>query len=313
MMTMYILMAIIGLIIEIAGAGILVKQSICFAKITEIPKTYAAMFLCGMGSGLYFFIDAVIKSMKNAGQEISSSAVVTVLFSVLLILAICAMTGKMKIRRGVIQQELSFFIFVQIVLLYLSADYLFHGKHSMRILSRTDGIVLLIMFVIFFGGVIKKTFSWIKAPKNVKINLPMLLLCGLGILFVTCGEFMMLYFVNKTGITEILQKEVLQQLLDSVMLIFPCFVISMWLIKYGEMDLVIGNVIGYGMMSVAASIGAAVIIQPIMVSVSEIYDMIMLCCASVMVWLFAYKYDQLSRLQGCIMATVFVIYMIGKI
>ena len=129
------------------------------------------MLLCGMGSGLYFFIDAVIKSMKNAGQEISSSAVDTVLFSVLLILGICAMTGKMKIRRGVIQQELSFFIFVQIVLLYLSADYLFHGKHSMRILSRTDGIVLFILFVIFVGGVIKKTFPWIKAPKNVKINL----------------------------------------------------------------------------------------------------------------------------------------------
>ena len=65
-MKIYLLTIIIGFILEMLGADILVKQNICFAKITKIPKVY------------------------------------------------------------------------------LSADYLFHGKHSMRILSGIDGVILFL-------------------------------------------------------------------------------------------------------------------------------------------------------------------------
>ena len=123
---MYILMAIIGSIFEIAGAGILVKQSICFAKIIKIPKVYISIALCGAGSGLSFFIYGIICSVAKNGQAVPAYASVSVLSGILLILGICAMIGKMKIYHGVMQQDFSFLIFVEIVLLYLSADYLFH-------------------------------------------------------------------------------------------------------------------------------------------------------------------------------------------
>ena len=48
MMKIYLLTIIIGFILEMLGADILVKQNICFAKITKIPKVYIAMILCGM-------------------------------------------------------------------------------------------------------------------------------------------------------------------------------------------------------------------------------------------------------------------------
>ena len=126
-MKIYLLTIIIGFILEMLGADILVKQNICFAKITKIPKVYIAMILCGMGSGLSFLIYTIIRSLQNNNQMIPFHTSITVLSGILLILGICAMTGKIKIYRGVMQQDFSYLIFVEIILLYLSADYLFHG------------------------------------------------------------------------------------------------------------------------------------------------------------------------------------------
>ena len=118
--------------------------------------------------------------------------IITVLAVILLILGICAMTGKIKIYRGVMQQDFSYLIFVEIILLYLSADYLFHGKHSMRILSGIDGVILFAFFVVYLYIIGKITYRGIMNDENVNIDLTAILFCGLGIVITTAGGIMML-------------------------------------------------------------------------------------------------------------------------
>lgn len=83
--------------------------------------------------------------------------------------------------------------------------------------------------------------------------------------------------------------------------------------KQGKQDYVIGNVIGCSIVNLTIVVGAAAVISPIMVSVSEIYDMIALCCSAVCVWIFAYKNNELQRIHGCVMATMFVAYVVYRI
>ena len=84
--------------------------------------------------------------------------------------------------------------------------------------------------------------------------------------------------------------------------VLPALWISVFAWKQGKQDYVIGIVVG-----------AAAVISPIMVSVSEIYDMIALCCSAVCVWIFAYKNNELQRIHGCVMATMFVAYVVYRI
>lgn len=313
MMKIYLLTIIIGFILEMLGADILVKQNICFAKITKIPKVYIAMILCGMGSGLSYLIYTIIRSLQKDNQMIPFHTSITVLSGILLILGICAMTGKMKIYRGVMQQDFSYLIFVEIILLYLSADYLFHGKHSMRILSGIDGVILFAFFVVYLYIIGKKTYRGIKNDENVKIDLTAILICGLGIIITTAGGIMMLLSVDKIVIPGLLKKYAGKEFIKILIMIIPNIFISIWSIKNREPDLIMGNLLGYSMTCLTGAVGVAAMINPIVISVSEIYNMIILCCGSIMVWLFAYKDQQLNRFHGCVMGTVFVVYMVSMV
>lgn len=295
------------------GADILVKQNICFAKITKIPKVYIAMILCGMGSGLSYLIYTIIRSLQKDNQMIPFHTSITVLSGILLILGICAMTGKMKIYRGVMQQDFSYLIFVEIILLYLSADYLFHGKHSMRILSGIDGVILFAFFVVYLYIIGKKTYRGIKNDENVKIDLTVILICGLGIIITTAGGIMMLLSVDKIVIPGLLKKYAGKEFIKILIMIIPNIFISIWSIKNKEPDLILGNLLGYSMTCLTGAVGVAAMINPIVISVSGIYNMIILCCGSIMVWLFAYKDQQLNRFHGCVMGTVFVVYMVSMV
>lgn len=313
MMKIYLLTIIIGFILEMLGADILVKQNICFAKITKIPKIYIAMILCGMGSGLSYLIYIIIQSLQKNNQMIPFHTSITVLSGILLILGICAMTGKMKIYHGVMQQDFSYLIFVEIILLYLSADYLFHGKHSMRILSGIDGVILFAFFVVYLYIIGKKTYRGIMNDKNVKIDLTAILFCGLGIIITTAGGIMMLLSVNKIVIPGLLKKYAGKEFIKILIMIIPNIYISIWSIKNREPDLIMGNLLGYSMTCLTGAVGVAAMINPIVISVSGIYNMIILCCGSIMVWLFAYKDQQLNRFHGCVMGTVFVVYMVSMV
>lgn len=313
MMKIYLLTIIIGFILEMLGADILVKQNICFAKITKIPKVYIAMILCGMGSGLSYLIYTIIRSLQKDNQMIPFHTSITVLSGILLILGICAMTGKMKIYRGVMQQDFSYLIFVEIILLYLSADYLFHGKHSMRILSGIDGVILFAFFVVYLYIIGKKTYRGIKNDENVKIDLTAILICGLGIIITTAGGLMMLLSVDKIVIPGLLKKYAGKEFIKILIMIIPNIFISIWSIKNREPDLILGNLLGYSMTCLTGAVGVAAMINPIVISVSGIYNMIILCCGSIMVWLFAYKDQQLNRFHGCVMGTVFVVYMVSMV
>lgn len=312
-MKIYLLTIIIGFILEMLGADILVKQNICFAKITKIPKVYIAMILCGMGSGLSYLIYTIIRSLQKDNQMIPFHTSITVLSGILLILGICAMTGKMKIYRGVMQQDFSYLIFVEIILLYLSADYLFHGKHSMRILSGIDGVILFAFFVVYLYIIGKKTYRGIKNDENVKIDLTAILICGLSIIITTAGGIMMLLSVDKIVIPGLLKKYAGKEFIKILIMIIPNIFISIWSIKNREPDLILGNLLGYSMTCLTGAVGVAAMINPIVISVSGIYNMIILCCGSIMVWLFAYKDQQLNRFHGCVMGTVFVVYMVSMV
>lgn len=313
MMKIYLLTIIIGFILEMLGADILVKQNICFAKITKIPKVYIAMILCGMGSGLSYLIYTIIRSLQKDNQMIPFHTSITVLSGILLILGICAMTGKMKIYRGVMQQDFSYLIFVEIILLYLSADYLFHGKHSMRILSGIDGVILFAFFVVYLYIIGKKTYRGIKNDENVKIDLTAILICGLSIIITTASGIMMLLSVDKIVIPGLLKKYAGKEFIKILIMIIPNIFISIWSIKNREPDLILGNLLGYSMTCLTGAVGVAAMINPIVISVSGIYNMIILCCGSIMVWLFAYKDQQLNRFHGCVMGTVFVVYMVSMV
>lgn len=268
-----------------------------------------------LGSAGWNIVNAILCGEHHQTQNVMTASVAGSLFMILLILGICAMTGKMRIPRGTMERDFSYLIIVAIVVLYLSADYLFHGKHAVRMISRVDGIILIIFFIYYLYMTGKITWKAVKNNENVKIDSALLLKCECSIVVIICGSLLLSCGWN--NIKNIISMPVSEMIVDHLSAVaigvLPALWISAFAWKQGKMDYVIGNVIGCSVVNLTFVVGAAAVISPVMVSVSEIYDMIALCCGAILVWIFAYKNNELQRIHGCVMATIFVAYAVYRI
>ena len=314
MMYIYFAITLAGMILQLIGADILVKQSVCFAKITKIPKVYIGVLLCGIVPRTGILIPQLWK-WKTGYYDTFSFSMVTSLMELLLILGIAAMICEIKIPRGIIQKDFSYMILVSIVLLYLSADYLFHGKHSIRVISQVDGAILIAFFIYYFFLIGKITFLGIKNSENVKIPSDFRLWCGIGVVILVVSEIILLYFGQKTG-NYVLDKcgmKNLRFVVNDILTFLPCFFISIWAVRREQTDIMVGNVLGNIIFYITGEVGIMSLIHPAMVSISEIYEMILMCICSIVVWGFGYSKNKWNRIHGCVMVTIFVTYMIMKL
>lgn len=313
-MYMYFIITLAGIILQLIGADILVKQSICFAKITKIPKVYIGTLLCGIIPGAGILISQIWRC-KTEYYGTWSFSMVTSLMELLLVLGIAAMICEIKIPRGIIQKDFSYMILVSVILLYLSADYLFHGKHSMRVISQVDGIILIVFFIYYLFLVGKITFHGIETFDNVKINSIIWLWCGIGVVVLIVSQMIVLYFGQKTGdyVSDKCSISNFGLIINELLKFLPCFLISISAVKREENDIIIGNVLGNIIFYMTAGVGTMALIHPVMVSISEIYDIILMCICSILVWGFGYRKNRWNRMHGCAMVTIFVIYIIIKL
>ena len=315
MMNIYIMIIlfITGLLVQILGADILVKQNICFAKNKKLSKEYAAMFV-GMIQAVFWSIGRVIiYNEQKTIQVLSINGSMVIMVNVLLILGICSMIYKIKISDRVVSQEFSYLIVTEIIILFLSADYLFHGKNSMRTISRSDSIILIVLFMGFLVVFIKNIYKMCIDQKNVKINAKWGYKCGLGVLLWILGSLFFSFFLIKIVRYIPIENDIRYRIIILLETVAPCMAACYFYIKERAIEFIFGHILGFSIGASILPIGLAGLVTQITISYKEIYNMVILCFASVLLWIFAYRKNEITRYQGCAMATIFVAYLLFNI
>ena len=315
MMNIYIMIIlfITGLLVQILGADILVKQNICFAKNKKLSKEYAAMFV-GMIQAVFWSIGRVIiYNEQKTIQVMSINGSMVIMVNVLLILGICSMIYKIKISDRVVSQEFSYLIVTEIIILFLSADYLFHGKNSMRTISRSDSIILIVLFMGFLVVFIKNIYKMCIDQKNVKINAKWGYKCGLGVLLWILGSLFFSFCLIKIVRYIPIENDIRYRIIILLETAAPSMAACYFYIKERAIEFIFGHMLGFSIGASILPIGLAGLVTQITISYKEIYNMVILCFASVLLWIFAYRNNEITRYQGCVMATIFVAYLLFNI
>ena len=315
MMNIYIMIIlfITGLLVQILGADILVKQNICFAKNKKLSKEYAAMFV-GMIQAVFWSVGRVIiYNEQKTIQVMSINSSMVIMVNMLLILGICSMIYKIKISDRIVSQEFSYLIVTEIIILFLSADYLFHGKNSMRTISRSDSIILIVLFMGFLIVFTKNIYKMCTDQKNVKINVKSVCKCGLGVLLWILGSLIFSFCLIKIFRYIPIENNIRYRILFLLETAAPCMVACYLYIKERAIEFIFGHILGFSIGASILPIGLAGLVTQIIISYKEIYNMVILCFASVLLWIFFYRKNEITRYQGCVMATIFVAYLLFNI
>lgn len=307
---------IIGFVLLIKGADYFVDGSANVAKIFKIPSIIIGMTIVAMGTSAPECAVSTLASIKNNNGIAISNAVGSNICNLLLVCGLCALLCPLPVQVSTLKKEFPFSIIAEVLLLFLSADYIIFGITADNKVGRIDGAILLLVFILFLTWMVKTTLA---ARKSITVEeekeeaLPIYKCIAyiiLGVFAILVGSDLAVDSATVIATRFGLSENMIGLTIIALGTSLPELVTSVVAAKKGEVDMAIGNVIGSNIFNVLLVVGLASAISPIGILMESVYDLIFLCLSSVIVWLFASTDKKIGRIEGFFMVIMYAAYMV---
>ncbi len=312
-MIIYILLLIIGFILLIKGADIFVDGASSLAENFKVPKMIIALTIVAFGTSAPELAVSTQAILKNSSEIVLGNVVGSNILNILLILGISSLFSPIFVKDDTIHKEIPFTILFSLLLTVVCFDNMF-DKNIVNIVSRTDGLIILLFFMVFIYYLINtmrnnKTKDELIKPKFNTLVSILLLILGLG------GIVLGSNFVvdNASNIAKIIgvSDKLISLTIVALGTSLPELVTSVQASRKGENDIAIGNVIGSNIFNIGVVIGLPVtVINNIKAESFNYIDMLMMVISAVLLYLLTRKDKKIGKKSGIIMLLMFVIYYI---
>ncbi len=306
-MMMYVWL-IVGFILLVKGADFFVDGSSSVAKTLRVPTLIIGLTIVAFGTSCPEAAVSITASMAGKNDMAFSNVVGSNIFNLLVVVGASALIHSVRVDKGMIKREFPLSIFVTVLILIFALPML--GGD----IGRVEGVILLIIFAIFVGIMIKSALdNRTEAPdEDVKI-LPI----WLSIIYIVGGMAAIIVGGNVVvdsatsialsfGMTETLVGLTIVALGTSL----PELVTSIVAAKKGESDLALGNAVGSNIFNILFVLAAAAVISPVKVGMESLFDTAFLIVFSVIVLLMIWKDRMVVRWKGEIMIGMYLAYMV---
>ena len=309
-MIVYILLLVVGFILLIKGADIFVDGSSSLAENFKVPKMVIALTIVAFGTSAPEFAVSTQAILSSNSDIVLGNVVGSNILNILLILGLSSMFSKMRVKDNTVHKEIPITILMSTLLLAVSFDNMF-DKSAKNIISRTDGLIIILFFSIF----IYYLFSVMKNRKKEEQDKPKynVLISILFLLIGLAGIVIGSKFVvdNASNIARVLgiSDKMIALTIVALGTSLPELVTSIEAARKGENDIAIGNVIGSNIFNVGVVIGIPTLfVGNIVVGTFNYIDMFTMIGSAILLFILTYKDKVISKKEGIIMLTIFVAY-----
>lgn len=205
--------------------------------------------------------------------------------------------------------------FLASLLILLMGLGVFYGEKG--IINKTDGIILIILFIAYFiYPVITEIKDIVGAssarPQN-KSNLYMpIIYILIGVVLLKYGgDFVVDYSIKIARMLNISER-VIGLTIIAIGTALPELVTSVFAVIKKDTDLAVGNLVGSCVLNLLLILGVGATIIPLEFSNEFIQNLIILLGTNALIWLFNFigKKNYISRIQGSMLVTIFGVYIL---
>ena len=153
-MLLNIVFLLIGLLLILIGANCLTDGSSSIAKKFGISDLVIGLTIVAFGTSAPELMVSVVAAVNGSAELAVGNVVGSNIFNILIIVGITALVMPIKVQKSIMTNEIPLVILSSLALVACASDSLIDGS-SENIISRIDGIILLLFFAIFM----RYTFS----------------------------------------------------------------------------------------------------------------------------------------------------------
>ncbi len=310
-MLVYVLF-VIGFLLLIKGADMLIDGSVSLAQRFNVSGLVIGLTVVAFGTSAPELAVNVIASLKGNNGLVIGNVVGSNIANILLILGISAMVRTLSVKSNTVWREIPFSLISALLLAYMANDILLGSGVEDKV-SRADGLVMILGFVMF----IFYTFKLSKKDNDEEMTVihygigKSILLFVLGLIGLVVGGQ---WIVN--GAVSIAQEIGLSESFIGFTIVaigtsLPELATSIMAVRKGNTDIAIGNVIGSNIFNIFWVLGLSAAISPVSFNAEDNYSVMVNVIASIVLFalLFIGKRHQLQRWQGALLFAGYVAYL----
>lgn len=312
---MQILLLIIGFVIIIKASDFLVDASSALALKLRVPKMLIALTIAAFGTCAPE-IAISFQSVSAGNGEIAFANVVgSCVVNVFLIIGLASFIRPIKVKHATIKKELPILVIITSVFAVLMLDSIFN-PYTSDAFSRSDGIILLLLFGLFVIYLIQLLFkrSEYSEEEIEKIKYSPIV----AIIIIIVAIILIIY---SSDLIVASAKEIATRLHISEKLItmfaivigtsLPEMVMTVTSAKKGEFDIAIGNIIGTNIFNICIVLGLPVIIYgDVLLTGFGAIDIIAVFWSSSLLFAFARSEKTIDKKEAIVMLVIFAIYYV---
>lgn len=317
-MILDILFLILGLVLILVGANALTDGSSSIAKRWGVSDLVIGLTVVAFGTSAPELVISLVSAIQGSTEMAIGNVVGSNIFNVLVIIGVTAMVAPIKVERSIMTNEIPLVILSAVALLAMGNAPMLDGATA-NVLTRVDGIVLMLFFMIFM----RYTFAQAKAPgvsdpageeAAAKKDMPM----WKAVLWVVGGLAALIYggdrFVaGASGIASGLgvSDAIIALTIVAAGTSLPELATSVTAAMKGKPGIAIGNVIGSNIFNIFLVLGCSATVRPLSFGDIGNFDLLTLTVACLLFWLFGWFFKErtITRVEGAVLTLCYVAYV----
>ncbi len=310
-MIIEILILIFGFAILIIGADWLVDGASALARKYKVSELAIGLTIVAFGTSMPEFVVNTFAAYQSHPEIAFGNIIGSNIFNLFAILGIAGLITPLTVQSATVWKEIPL-SFLAVVVLFILSNNIFSKN---EILSRIDGIILLIFFSFFLYYVFlqlkteiitvdvnKKTFS--------KLKIYLFIILGLSLL-ITGGRLVAL---NSVKIAETLgvSQKIIGLTIVAAGTSLPELATSVVAAIKKNNDIAIGNIIGSNIFNIFFILGVSALVNPLDFNINFNKDLYILGFGTFLLFLamFSGKKKKLDRWEAAILLLIYTGYTI---
>lgn len=319
----YILL-ILGFFLLIKGADYFVDGSSSIAKVLNIPPIIIGLTIVAFGTSAPEAAVSITASLDGQNGMAMGNVIGSNIFNVLMVVGAAGYVKTLHVEKSILSKEFPFLLFTSILIVFLTGDSLFRDN-SVNILSKFDGIILLILFCLFFYNLIKTALksrnefteieNFISIDSDAisySIDQPLyksIFYSIFGMIAIIIGGKLVVYCGSYIASTFGISDKLIGLTIVSIGTSLPEFITSIIAATKGESDIALGNVIGSNIFNILFVLGASSVISPITVQNGLLLDGIFMIIVTLITYIFASRKKDVNKIESLTLIGLYLFYM----
>ncbi len=310
-MLLQILLLLLGFALLIIGANWLVDGASTLARKFRVSDLAIGLTVVALGTSAPELVVNIFAAVQGHHEIVFGNIIGSNNFNLFVILGIAGLITPLVVKSSTVWKEIPLSLVAVLVLLLLANDFLLPDQH---LLSRIDGIILLIFFAIFLWYVFRQMKSdvemHIECKECSRIKTAGMIIFGLGGL-IAGGRFVV---VNAEALALGLgvSEKIIGLTVVAMGTSLPELVTSVVAGIKKNNDIAIGNIIGSNIFNVFLILGLSSVIRPQEYNPAFNADILMVVVGTIFLFIamFAGKRHRLDRWEAGLLLAVFTAYTV---